>query len=234
MADARVRDLERAAGAGDVDAQARLLVERVRAGRLTQERLELAAYAGDAAALTALGNGIFDGKGIFWSYGGVGAVEWPKLGLTASPADFHGFMDGLLCRWASPPYLAPVRAALAAARLDFEERPPSGPLGSLEALWRPSALAQAERWLLAVERWLDCPCKGHEPSWLDSDDGDEIRWSVVDQWSTWAVTRAVLSVHEERGRLCAQAVYNAVREPRRTNEQVRYVVSAALIAWALA
>jgi hypothetical protein len=56
VADARVRDLERAAGAGDVDARARLLVERVRAGRLTQERLELAAYCGHPAAREVLGD----------------------------------------------------------------------------------------------------------------------------------------------------------------------------------
>lgn len=52
--DARLRSLERAAAAGDVEAQARQLAERVRAGTLTRERLELAAYCGDAGARMAL------------------------------------------------------------------------------------------------------------------------------------------------------------------------------------
>lgn len=52
--DARLRSLERSAASGDLDSQARSLLERVRAGTLTRERLELAAYCGDAAARLAL------------------------------------------------------------------------------------------------------------------------------------------------------------------------------------
>jgi hypothetical protein len=54
--DARTRQLERAASEGDEDAQAALLVHRCRAGTLTRNRLELAAYLGDAIAARACAN----------------------------------------------------------------------------------------------------------------------------------------------------------------------------------
>lgn len=44
MADAKHRDLERLAAAGDEDAERQLLQERVRSGELSDERLRLAAY----------------------------------------------------------------------------------------------------------------------------------------------------------------------------------------------
>ncbi len=52
MADERIRNLERAASQGDVEAEAKL--ERVRAGDLDQGRLELAASLGHVAAQAAL------------------------------------------------------------------------------------------------------------------------------------------------------------------------------------
>jgi len=54
MADARERELERQADAGDAPAAAQLLVERVRAGSLPRVRLELAAYLQYPAATRAL------------------------------------------------------------------------------------------------------------------------------------------------------------------------------------
>ena len=58
MADERLRRLERSAGGGDLEADAwagaRLLVERLRAGKLTRSRLELAAHLGHAPAGLAL------------------------------------------------------------------------------------------------------------------------------------------------------------------------------------
>jgi hypothetical protein len=46
VTDQRLRDLERDAAHGDLHARGRLLLERVRVGDLTQERLRLAAYLG--------------------------------------------------------------------------------------------------------------------------------------------------------------------------------------------
>ena len=44
MSDARLREIEREAAAGDCEAQARLLREKVRAGLIDQEKVELLAY----------------------------------------------------------------------------------------------------------------------------------------------------------------------------------------------
>ncbi|MGE0706816.1 MAG: hypothetical protein AB7N76_06385 [Planctomycetota bacterium] len=51
MSDERLRDLERASAGGDLEARVALLQERLRRGLLDAERLALAAYAGDEAAL---------------------------------------------------------------------------------------------------------------------------------------------------------------------------------------
>jgi hypothetical protein len=53
VADARLRMLERRAAGGDVEARWLLLSERVRVGTLAPERLELAAYLGEEAAVLA-------------------------------------------------------------------------------------------------------------------------------------------------------------------------------------
>jgi len=55
LSDARLRELEKDAARGEPGAQVRLLVERMRTGGLTQERVELAAYCGDTAARMATG-----------------------------------------------------------------------------------------------------------------------------------------------------------------------------------
>jgi hypothetical protein len=62
MSDDRLREVEREAALGDQAAQARLLVERVRRGRLELERLRLAAWLGDPTARLALGADKDDGS----------------------------------------------------------------------------------------------------------------------------------------------------------------------------
>lgn len=59
--DDRLREMEREAVLGDRVAQARLLVERVRRGRLELDRLRLAAWLGDPVARLALGEERDDG-----------------------------------------------------------------------------------------------------------------------------------------------------------------------------
>ena len=56
MTDLRLRQYQRAAAVGDVDAEARYLRERVRAGTLSEGKLRLAAYAGHEAARLTLGD----------------------------------------------------------------------------------------------------------------------------------------------------------------------------------
>lgn len=53
--DRGLRDLERRAAAGEVEAQAELLIARHRLGRLPEERLRLAAHLEDPAAVIAAG-----------------------------------------------------------------------------------------------------------------------------------------------------------------------------------
>ncbi len=55
MADARMRALTRRAEQGDPGARRQLLAERLRAGQVTEGRLRLAAFLGDAAAADAAG-----------------------------------------------------------------------------------------------------------------------------------------------------------------------------------
>jgi hypothetical protein len=56
--DERLRKLEREAAQGDASATARLLVERVRLGELSDERLRLAAYLGHPTAREAVGDAL--------------------------------------------------------------------------------------------------------------------------------------------------------------------------------
>lgn len=98
MADQRLRELERRWLDGDVDAGARWLAERVRAGELAAWRLELAACWSDAAARAAL------------------AWDRPERRL-----------DGLLVELAARGHEPAVHAALAVSRLalaDLEARRP--------------------------------------------------------------------------------------------------------------
>ena len=53
MSDGKRRDLERAAAAGDLEAEAQMLIERWRTGDLSEERLRFAAYLGHEPALRA-------------------------------------------------------------------------------------------------------------------------------------------------------------------------------------
>jgi hypothetical protein len=90
VTDARRRDLERRARAGDLEAEAQLLIERRRDGEIAPHGLDLLAYAGAPAARMALG------------------PEAPP-----QPASLEAWVRGLE-PWGR---VAWVRAAVAAARL---------------------------------------------------------------------------------------------------------------------
>lgn len=55
MADQRLQQLRRAWDEGDLEAQARLLCERMRAGELAEERMRLAALLGDSSSSQIIG-----------------------------------------------------------------------------------------------------------------------------------------------------------------------------------
>ncbi len=95
MSDTKLRELERRwKETGTVADEAAYLLERVRAGNLTRERLELAAYCGHEGAISALGS----------DRGGHTVV-----------AD-RAFVSGLK-KWGKPPIVA---LAVAAAETIFE------------------------------------------------------------------------------------------------------------------
>lgn len=108
VADARARALERSAAAGDVEAQARALVDRVRRGELAAHMLRLMAYVGDEAARLAVGP-----DECYWT-----AVRATDSGEVVSEGPERGYVPELR-RWAlglhSWSRWVLARAALAAA-----------------------------------------------------------------------------------------------------------------------
>ncbi len=106
--DGRLRDSERRAAVGDESARSALLRQRVRAGALPLDDLELAAYLGDTAAAEA--------------------AEFPK-----DESPFDDWIRGL-GRWGPA---TQVRAGVALGKALLEERkvlPGSPEVGILEAL----------------------------------------------------------------------------------------------------
>jgi hypothetical protein len=131
MPDARFRSLQRQAAQGDLQAQGRLLLERVRAGDLDPDGLRLAAYLGDPGAREALG------------------ADAP-----AAPPDLGDWAVGIAPSGAGArdPWtreaLARVAAAAARAALPaWEEQHPNDRL--------------PRRTVEAIEEWILCPCEDH-------------------------------------------------------------------------
>ncbi len=87
MSDEKLRELERRwKGTGAVEDEAAFLLERVRAGELTQERLELAAYCGHQAATAAMAHQPFSGTLEDWVRGLAGFGFAPVDQLAARVA----------------------------------------------------------------------------------------------------------------------------------------------------
>jgi hypothetical protein len=134
--DERLAELRRRAEQ-DPSLRPQLLAARVRAGELTRDRLELAAYAGDPAARLVVGVGVVPVPIGPHDVSGV-AGDWPSV--DSAPIDH--WVRGLRNRW--EPELV-VRAAFAAA---------------LAANHGPSNL------LRRIRSWLRCPCSRHRRRWL--------------------------------------------------------------------
>lgn len=129
MSDARTRELERAAAAGDVEARAAWIAARLRAGGLEQERVALAAHVGDPGARLALG---LEPDAAHRSPAALAEDLARWCAAASAPPQAHpGWRDQVPVRAA----LALARAASAGATL------PAGAAGTLEA----------------VEAWLRAP-----------------------------------------------------------------------------
>lgn len=251
MADELLRAAERAARAGGPADEARHLVARLRAGDLTRERLELAAYAGHEAARACLVAGPPDkrtasgaptactaclAQGVWANYTFDTPGGWHCLRHATEHPDLALWLAGL-SRWDG----ALVRAAVAAgwvALMAWRPCPGGGrdffALDSLcecgygfDAHRNPDKnprLARARRALEAAEAWIACPCKEHQSAW------ELRRLDVgVDMAMRWVPWFVAAGAHPEYARASiADAARLAGDAP------VRAAIQAALIRWALA
>lgn len=230
--DARLRSLERAAASGDVEAQARQLAERVRAGTLTRERLELAAYCGDAAAREALGGAglVLTGKD-----GAGRPVDLFEAGPSVHRVHFWPWVEGLE-RWRR--LHAPVMAAVAAARLAATREERGQHYADCPDSWTPRDRAcpacvaaidsRARRAVEAAEAWCAFPCERYATEWANRSHND--RGFLAPKW---------LPCPPDTGLACAtqssyyEAIRTAIEFCAKGIPPVREAICARLIAWAL-
>lgn len=132
MTDTHLRQLERAANQGDVEARARLLCERVRMGDLSEDRVRLAAYLGDPGARLHLGEQ---------------APELPAIRARAGlELNQRRWVTGL--RAYGKEWLVRAAAAVAVSRLEAWSR------------WDETD-DRPRRALAAARAWIRCPCDAH-------------------------------------------------------------------------
>ena len=231
MGDTRLRSLERAAAAGDVEAQARQLAERVRAGTLTRERLELAAYAGHVAAREALGGSRLvvtgkDGDGL--------PVDLFEGGPSVHRVHFWPWVEGLE-RWSR--MRAPVVAAVASARLaaardergqHYNDCPDASvPRDRACPLCVADIDSRPRRAVEAAEAWCASPCDRYHVEWVNRVHSPG--WTSP-KW---------LPCPPDTGLACAtpSSYYEAIRAGIEFCTQgippVRDAICAALTRWAL-
>lgn len=150
MSDELFRLMERCARAsGSPNDIGAMLVHRMRAGLLTQERLEIAAYVGDPGARAALGGQTLQ------HYACACRGENKTHGhYPVSAAPFNDWIVGFN-RWE---HSVRVRVALAAAETVVVH---NEMLGIEPASW----MTKAKIGLAVIEEWLRCPCDAHMNMW---------------------------------------------------------------------
>lgn len=227
--DVALRALEREAQGGDPAAEVRLLVARLRAGTLTQERLELAAWCGSDAARALVP--CHDEPSAY-----VVAIEGDSRLLVPTP--LSAWLRGL-SRWADVgpvPGWVLVRAAVAAARVALPKarRGVSGPGGqSMSATaareQARAAVRAAHRAITAAEAWLDDPseerrlaCGRMVMSWAAASRPDDW-WSQPVMLIDWGA-----AAHPGRLEACCRSAADVVDEA-----PVRTAICSALTSWAL-
>lgn len=222
--DDHLRELERRARETGAPAdEGAWLTERVRAGLLGRERLELAAFCAHPGACAALGVA-------------------PPLPVR-DPGALEAWSAALLERWPDV-YLRAVvagrRCVLAASRTSTDR--------TVEALFRGVAAGEAAReeaLLRLVERWLDDPEDGRlRRIWEEAPLGDalgehalvlaqgrsafarEALASLVEPVAGWRRTRLVEA-------LVRHVRHRAFATPEQASEQLHAAAAAALVRWAL-
>lgn len=225
--DADLRALERRARAtGHVEDQAALLRVRVRSGDLAQERLELAAYCGDKAAILAAG-------GPCCHFHARSTLEAPCVD---NPPTLGSLVGGL-SRW-GPEVL--VRAAVAAAKVAHEEDKRQSGCFICECECHrdedPRAPALCETCgymadvhaLRGAEHWLDDPGEASLAAWraVTSNTDTLPLWAPVWTWPQGRTARTgTASRCPEEG--IRSAAHLAGEAP------VRDAIRAALVAYVL-
>lgn len=232
MTDLRMRSLSRLSASGDLHAQARQLLERVRSGSLSRERLELAAYCGHVEAREALGGaGLVvtgkDGNGL--------PVDLFEAGPSVHRVHFWPWIEGLE-RWRM--LHAPVVAAVAAARFaaqraergqHYIDCPDPGVARDHACpLCVASIDARPRRAVEAAEAWCALPCERYHVEWANRSHND--RGFLAPKW---------LPCPPDTGLACAtqSSYYEAIRAAIEFCGQgippVREAACSALVSWSL-
>lgn len=219
MSDARLRNATRAPVG--VEAKTRALHERMRAGVITRERVELAAYCGSEAARPVVGDGPHE-----WAVASSG-YSWFLSAIDCAPLAI--LLRGLE-RWG---HLVMVRAAREAAKVALEahckrhcgaQAPPrvAGNGG------HRADCVEVARAIEAVGAWLDCPCEEHRDacaaprSYLTPSPFWHLVY-LVTEWQDGASRAAKAS-----GVCAVEGFASIAGEPT-----VRQAICTALVAWAL-
>ena len=215
MSDDKLRELERRwKETGSVEDEAAYLLERVRAGELTRERLELVAYCGHRGAAVAIGT----------------------VGLGGNSGDLEAWAKGL-SQW----HEALVQAGLVAAGLALRvwdsaalNRVPGQALSEVQA-WRADP-TEAKR--LAAEQAAEEAYLAAEPyydAWVD----EPVRGMGDAAVATFCAAKACLSTDQSQAQdLALEAVldaYNALtmNTNRDCGSEVQEAIAAYLVEVAL-
>ena len=242
MSDQRLRRLERdAAASPSPESEAALLRERLRAGTLSLERLELAAYCHPPGAYLG---GFAPWIVLGWVNGRECVNEARVSGRAVPAGETHfewcpgsrryrhpderarlAWWVAGLSRWGPE---VQVRAAVAAARLVLSRR--SAELD----LWPDSPWflwGQANRAVEAAEAWLMCPCDHHEDAWLIASGALHMDPRVQSHPYAWVPTGPWTSDPDQaHNREAPVHVGGLVGEGE---APVRAAIQSALISWAL-
>jgi len=207
MGDTRLRQLEREAAGGDLQARAHLLRERTRTGDLASERLSLAAYLGDEASREALALGSVDDE--------------PSL---------ESWVRGL-SDWGEP---ACARAAAAAARLlwprvPVEDELPRRALASVEAFLE-CPCASHRLAVIELSQARSNPEGWTVPRWALPTPEMAAWWATVVVWGP--NIRQGPTIHPAEATW--GGVHAVVRSlGANAEESVRAAIRTALVPWAL-